>query len=87
MTRQQEREHFDRLLALREQYATESHEPGEPITAVIGEVLPTHTYRRGQPIPLTGVPYGTTHDRDCPACEANGASWGCDPRSEAYWSA
>lgn len=46
---------------------------------------PVHTIRH-EPIGPEGAPYGATHDNDCPACVANGAPWGADPRSEAYWS-
>ena len=31
-------------------------------------------------------PYGATHDFDCPACVASGASYTSSPRSETYWS-
>ncbi len=33
-----------------------------------------------------GWPYGVTHDMDCPACLASGASFTASPRSETYWS-
>ena len=83
----EDRELFERLVALREQYTADAHdEPTEPVAAVVGQALPVHT-RGGQPIPLGGLPYGVTHDLDCPACVASGRPWGADPRSEAYWSA
>lgn len=46
---------------------------------------PIHTVR-GVAIGPEGVPYGTTHDMDCSACVASGASFEATPRSEAYWS-
>lgn len=42
-----------------------------------------HTVR-GELIGLEGVPYGTTHDRDCPGCQ--GRPYGTSPRDEAYWT-
>jgi hypothetical protein len=33
-----------------------------------------------------GWGYGVTHDMDCPACVASGASFLTSPRSETYWS-
>ena len=44
---------------------------------------PVHTVR-GAPIGPEGVPYGTTHDMDCPGCE--GTSFLTSPRSETYWA-
>jgi hypothetical protein len=44
---------------------------------------PVHTVR-GKPIGPEGVPYGTTHDYECPACQ--GTSFTASPRSETYWS-
>ena len=44
--------------------------------------MPDHTVR-GELIGLEGVPYGTTHDRDCPGCDG---PYGTTPRDEAYWS-
>lgn len=44
---------------------------------------PIHTVR-GLPIPAEGLPYGTTHDMDCPACQ--GTSFTASPRSETYWA-
>jgi hypothetical protein len=40
----------------------------------------------GKTIGPEGVPYGTTHDGNCPACIASGASFTSSPRSETYWS-
>lgn len=39
---------------------------------------------RGKVIGPEGLPYGTTHDMDCPGCE--GTPFTASPRSEAYWS-
>lgn len=38
----------------------------------------------GKPIPPEGVPYGTTHDYDCPACQDT--PFTASPRSETYWA-
>lgn len=42
-----------------------------------------HTVR-GLPIPPEGLPYGTTHDMNCPGCA--GTPFLASPRSETYWS-
>lgn len=44
---------------------------------------PVHTVR-GKAIGPEGVPYGTTHDMDCPACQ--GTPFTASPRSETYWA-
>jgi len=44
---------------------------------------PLHTVR-GEPIGPDGVPYGTTHDYDCPGCA--GTAYTASPRSETYWA-
>lgn len=44
---------------------------------------PVHTVR-GRAIGPEGVPYGTTHDMDCPACQ--GTPFTASPRSETYWA-
>ena len=48
--------------------------------------LPMPHTVRGAPIGPEGVPYGTKHDMNCPACIASGASFTASPRSETYWS-
>jgi hypothetical protein len=46
--------------------------------------FPVHK-SRGKVIGPEGVPYGTTHDMDCPGCI--NTPFSASPRSEAYWSA
>jgi hypothetical protein len=43
----------------------------------------SHTVR-GKAIGSEGIPYGTTHDYDCPACATT--SFTASPRSETYWA-
>jgi len=44
---------------------------------------PVHTVG-GKPIGPEGVPYGTTHDWDCPGCKD--IPYLSSPRSETYWA-
>ncbi len=44
---------------------------------------PVHTVH-GKAIGPEGVPYGTTHDMDCPACQDT--PFTASPRSETYWA-
>lgn len=62
--------------------------PGGRYTVTYNVLAPvpvsdTHTVR-GKPIGPEGVPYGTTHDMDCPGCA--GTPYLLSPRSETYWS-
>lgn len=42
-----------------------------------------HTVR-GELVGMEGLPYGTTHDMDCPGCVDT--PFLASPRSETYWS-
>lgn len=52
-------------------------------SADVEENRPIHTVR-GEPIPPEGLPYGTLHDMDCPACKDK--PFMLTPRSESYWA-
>lgn len=53
---------------------------------VASQVLPPHTIG-GKAIGADNPgEYGRTHDGDCPACVASGASFTASPRSETYWA-
>ena len=48
--------------------------------------LPKRHRVGGKPIPSTGVPYGTTHDNDCPGEGCADVPFTLSPRSETYWA-